>query len=203
MTDPSPTDLSPAEPIAIHTGRLLLRDFTRTDLGGVAALVGDDEVTQWLSFDSRTSDQAGEMLDGILSRQHAEPRTEYYLAITTSEDPASLAGFVRLGLGGGHHAADLGYALRPAWQGHGYAREAATNLIEYGFTKLGLHRIVANIGPTNQASMNLVEQLGFTYEGTIRDHVHTNGAWRDSRSYSVLAHEWEQATYRTRQCNTP
>jgi RimJ/RimL family protein N-acetyltransferase len=29
-----------------------------------------------------------------------------------------------------------------------------------------------------------------TYEGRLRDHVHTNGAWRDSLLYSVLAHEW-------------
>ena len=29
-----------------------------------------------------------------------------------------------------------------------------------------------------------------TYEGRIRDHVFTNGAWRDSLLYSLLAGEW-------------
>lgn len=28
-----------------------------------------------------------------------------------------------------------------------------------------------------------------TYEGRIRDHVHTDGQWRDSLLYSVLTHE--------------
>ncbi len=30
-----------------------------------------------------------------------------------------------------------------------------------------------------------------TYEGRIRDHVHTNGQWRDSLLYSVLTDEWK------------
>ncbi|MBG6099071.1 GNAT family N-acetyltransferase [Nocardioides luteus] len=183
----------PAEgPVAIHTGRLVLRDFVDDDVEGVAGLVGDDQVTVWLSFDRRTRDEAAAMLNGILERQHASPRTEYYLAITPAEDTATVAGFIRLGLGG-HKAADLGYALRPDWQGRGYAREAAAAMIEFAFEKVGLHRLTANIGPANEASQRLVKSLWFTYEGTIRDHVFTNGAWRDSRSYSLLAHEWANA----------
>lgn len=30
------------------------------------------------------------------------------------------------------------------------------------------------------------------YEGRIRDHVFTNGAWRDSLLYAVLAHDWRE-----------
>lgn len=33
-------------------------------------------------------------------------------------------------------------------------------------------------------------RLGMRYEGRLRDHVYTNGAWRDSLLYAVLAHEW-------------
>jgi len=28
---------------------------------------------------------------------------------------------------------------------------------------------------------------GLEYEGRLRDHVFTNGAWRDSRLYSILS----------------
>lgn len=188
----SVTALPDPGPVVIHTERLVLRDFVAEDLDDVAHLVGDDQVTVWLSFDSRTHEEAKAMLDGILERQHATPRTEYYLAITPAEGAESVAGFIRLGLGG-HQAADLGYALRPQWQGKGYAREATMAIIEFGFDKLGLHRITANIGPANEASQRLVKSLWFTYEGTIRDHVHTNGEWRDSRSYSLLAPEWANA----------
>ncbi|MGB6165784.1 MAG: GNAT family protein [Pseudonocardiaceae bacterium] len=78
----------------------------------------------------------------------------------------------------------------PRW-GHGYALDAARTIIDFGFTILGLHRISGAIGPDNAVSIALVTRLGFTQEGRLRDHVFTNGAWRDSILYSLLAHEWE------------
>lgn len=186
MTDPSP------QPIEIRTDRLLLRDFTGDDLDGVHGIVGDADVTSWLSFNTRSRDQAETMLAGILDRQQAQPRIEYYLAITPAGATQTVIGFIRLGLGG-VQAADLGYALRPSHWGQGLAYEAAAAMIDFAFGTLDLHRLTANIGPANASSIRLVRTLGFSYEGTIRDHVHTNGDWRDSRSYSLLAPEWASA----------
>ncbi|GAB1690300.1 GNAT family N-acetyltransferase [Krasilnikovia sp. M28-CT-15] len=60
-------------------------------------------------------------------------------------------------------------------------------MIEFGFKELRLHRISAAIGPDNAASIAVAERLGMQYEGRIRDHVFTNGAWRDSLLYAVLS----------------
>ena len=62
-------------------------------------------------------------------------------------------------------------------------------MLDFGFRDLRLHRISAAIGPNNAPSIALVKRLGFQHEGRIRDHVHTNGAWRDSVLYSILDHE--------------
>ncbi|MFI5623788.1 GNAT family N-acetyltransferase [Nocardioides sp. NPDC051685] len=178
-----------SRPFKLDAGALVLRDFEEGDTDGVHAIVGDERVTHWLSFDSRSREEAQAMLDGILDRQNCSPRPEYYLAITESASPEVIIGFARLGLGG-VKAADLGYALRPEWQHRGHARTAVSRMIEFAFNDLRLHRLTANIGPANTASMRLVESLGFQREGTIRDHVHTNGAWRDSVSFSLLEGEW-------------
>jgi ribosomal-protein-alanine N-acetyltransferase len=63
-------------------------------------------------------------------------------------------------------------------------------MITFGFATLGLHRITAAVGPDNAPSITVVKKLGFTREGRLRDHVFTNGAWRDSELYSILVHEW-------------
>ena len=63
-------------------------------------------------------------------------------------------------------------------------------MIEFGFRELGLHRISAAIGPDNVASFAVVRKLGMQYEGRLRDHVFTNGAWRDSLLFSLLQPEW-------------
>nr|WP_232521406.1 GNAT family protein [Micromonospora phaseoli] len=77
--------------------------------------------------------------------------------------------------------------------GYGYATDAARVIIDYGFRELKLHRITAAIGPDNAASIAVVKRLGMQYEGRLRDHVYTNGAWRDSLLYSILAPEWTAA----------
>ena len=175
-------------PVELYGQQVMLREFAEGDLADVLGVVGDDAVTQWLSFDSRSQDEARAMLDGILARARQEPRTEYYLAIAVPAE-RTVIGFARLGLAGAQ-AAKLGFAVRRSQWGRGYASDAARTLITFGFGPLGLHRISAAAGPGNAASIAVINRLGMTCEGRIRDHVYTNGAWRDSLLYSLLASEW-------------
>ncbi|WP_229068994.1 GNAT family N-acetyltransferase [Actinoplanes sp. DH11] len=169
------------------TGRVVtLREFREDDAASSLSVVGDDRVTQWLSFDSRGPAEAEKMIHGAVARARLEPRSEYYLAV---EHDGEFVGFARLGFNG-VKAAKLGYAIRADRWGKGFATDAACTIMAFGFNRLGLHRISAAIGPENLASVAVVERLGMTYEGRIRDHVFTNGAWRDSLLYSVLENEW-------------
>lgn len=173
------------------TGRVVtLRELRPDDAADAFMIVGDDRVTHWLSFDSRDQAQTTAMIDGAVRRARDEPRTEYYLAVARADDPDQrMIGFARLGLTG-HRAAKLGYAIHADHWGHGYATDAARTIVDFGFHTLGLHRITAAIGPSNAASIAVIKRLGMSYEGRLRDHVYTNGAWRDSLLYSVLAPEW-------------
>jgi RimJ/RimL family protein N-acetyltransferase len=182
------TSDSPSAGVASLNGdRVRLREFRADDLDDSMAIVADDRVTRWLSFDSLTTPQQAQRIAGTLERAGDIPRTEYMLAVTSHESD-QLIGFARLGLSG-VKAAKLGYAISYDHWGKGYATDAARTMIVYGFGDLGLHRISAAIGPDNAASIAIVRRLGFTHEGRLRDHVHTNGAWRDSELFSVLAHE--------------
>lgn len=170
--------------IEIKTPRGLLRDLRADDVDDVHAIVGDPDVTKWLSFDTRSRDQAADMVAGVLSRQQAQPRTEYYLGVC--DEAGAFIGFCRLGLTG-VRAAKLGYAIRLDRQGQGYATEACRAILAFAFGDLQLHRVTAAIGPDNHASQAVAIRLGFQREGVLRDHVHTNGDWRDSVLYSLLA----------------
>jgi ribosomal-protein-alanine N-acetyltransferase len=178
-----------AYPIRIVGDQVVLREFTLDDVDNVLAIIGDDAVTTWLSFDSRDRAQAVAMIEGTIERARlVEPRTEFYLGVTKRDDD-SVIGFARIGLSG-VQAGKLGYAIAAREWGRGYATDAARALVTYAFKELGLHRTTAAIGPDNVASIAVVQQLGFTREGVLRDHVFTNGQWRDSVLFSVLAHEW-------------
>jgi RimJ/RimL family protein N-acetyltransferase len=182
------TTTSLAYPVRVEGPGLTLRDFTPGDLDGTLAIVSDDRVTYHLSFDTKDEAAAQRYLDDSIARAKAQPRPDYYLAVEDNTSRA-LVGFVRLGLTG-HRAADLGYAIRHDSWGRGYATEAAQMMVTFGFGQLQLHRISAACGPDNVASQRVIEKLGMVYEGRTRHHVFTNGAWRDSLIYAVLADEW-------------
>lgn len=174
-------------PVVITGPRLTLREFRTDDLDASMAVVGDPDVTRTLSFDARSRNDQAVRLAQDITRAQAQPRPDYYLAIANSAD--LLVGFIRIGLGR-DNSGELGYAIRREDWGKGYATEAATLMLTFGFDTLHLHRIQAACGPDNHASQRLLARLAFTPEGGIRDHVFTNGGWRDSLLYSILDHEW-------------
>lgn len=181
--------VSRVHPVRVSGDLVALREFRLDDLDAVRAIVGDDRVTAWLSFERRTAGEARAMVEGIVERACADPRTEYYLAVTHQDQ---VVGFTRLGLDG-VEAAKLGYAVAAEHWGRGYATAAVRMMLEFGFGTLRLHRISAAIGPENQPSIAVAKRAGLIYEGRIRHHVRSNGGWRDSLLYSILEDDWRAA----------
>jgi RimJ/RimL family protein N-acetyltransferase len=167
-------------------------EFRIDNLHDSDAILGDDRVTRWLSFGSRTREQQAEVLTGAIERAQQTPRTEYYLAVTTHTD-GRLIGFVRLGLGG-VQAAKLGGAGVVSRWGNGYALDDTRTIVDFEFTTLGLHRISAAIGPDNAhpspSSPGSISPRKAGYAITYS----LNGAWRDFILYSLLTVEWKAPT---------
>jgi len=61
---------------------------------------------------------------------------------------------------------ELGFHLRKAHWGNGYAREAAQAVMEHAFSSLGAKTLFAGHHPENDTSKRLLELLGFRY---VRD----------------------------------
>jgi RimJ/RimL family protein N-acetyltransferase len=164
--------------------QVLLREAVADDEDDILRIYSDDRVTRWLSFDSRERLQVRALLAGVAERSHNEPRKEYFFAVALLET-GQVIGIIQLQLGG-VFAGKIGYAMAYDHQGKGYGIDAVRTALDFAFGTLRLHRVTAAIGPDNQASIRLVTRLGFELEGCLRDHVFTNGAWRDSLLFSQL-----------------
>jgi len=72
--------------------------------------------------------------------------------------------------------AALGIYLAKDYWGRGLATEAGREFISYGFNQLGLSKIVTAIQVGNDASVRVIEKLGFTMdwteEGNLRSFYH-------------------------------
>jgi RimJ/RimL family protein N-acetyltransferase len=70
---------------------------------------------------------------------------------------------------------ELGYALLPEFWGHGYATEAGAGALEHARTELGLTEVVAFTLRGNQASLAVMQRLGFGPEQHLllggREHI--------------------------------
>jgi RimJ/RimL family protein N-acetyltransferase len=90
----------------------------------------------------------------------------------------------------GDAIAEVGYIVVKQRQGEGIAREALAALVDHLFTADGVRRIYADVDPDNTASNRLVERLGFTLEGRLREQWTTHIGARDSLIWGLLASEW-------------
>jgi ribosomal-protein-serine acetyltransferase len=65
-------------------------------------------------------------------------------------------------------------------------------LVALGFEQLGLHRITICAGVENKKSRAVIERLGFTQEGVMREAVPVGGRFYDAVLYSILEAEWRE-----------
>ena len=90
----------------------------------------------------------------------------------------------------GEQQAELGYSLDRAFQGYGYATKAVTALLNFGFTNLKLHRIVARTDVRNRGSIRLLERISFRREGHLLENFYDKREWTSEYLYALLAREW-------------
>jgi len=89
-------------------------------------------------------------------------------------------------------SATLGYyALKPH-AGRGLMREGLIQVLDHVFRELKLHRLEANIQPTNLRSINLVKGLGFSLEGYSPRYLKICGRWQDHERWAIHADAWHK-----------
>jgi RimJ/RimL family protein N-acetyltransferase len=76
---------------------------------------------------------------------------------------------------------DIGYAISPAYWGHGYAYEAAAAVVKHARGALGLPRLLAITSPGNLASNALLRKLGLS----LVEQVKLEGWDEDSNLYRL------------------
>jgi [ribosomal protein S5]-alanine N-acetyltransferase len=86
-----------------------------------------------------------------------------------------------------------GWSVNAEVARQGYATEGVIALLDLAFAAepagLGLHRVQANIVPTNVPSLRVAEKAGFRREGLALRYLKIAGEWRDHAMYAKLADE--------------
>jgi RimJ/RimL family protein N-acetyltransferase len=85
-----------------------------------------------------------------------------------------------------HKNADLGYWLRSDCARRGYMSEAGAMLLRWAFARLAIHRVRVAAATSNHASLGVIRNLGFRYEGLARQAEFCADRWLDHAIFSML-----------------
>lgn len=171
---------------SLETARLVLRPLEISDAADVVRLAGAREIadTTVTIPHPYTGDIAVSWIASL--KEHWAAGTLAAFAVTLRSD-GTMAGAAGLShIDREHEQAELGYWIGVPWWGKGFASEAASRLLAFGFDTLGLNRIYAHHMLRNPASARILEKIGMRREGVLRQRVRKWGAFEDVALLAML-----------------
>lgn len=157
MTNPPP----PAREIpTLTTQRLTLRPYTPEDIDPLHRLLNEGDVLRYFPNPSPPAlEKVEKWVQGFLA--HWQEQGYGWWALERLGDP-SLMGWCGLTFLPETGETEVAYLLgRPYW-GKGFATEAATAALRFGFERLALPRIIGLVHPDNRGSQHVLEKLGMS-----------------------------------------
>lgn len=176
-------------PMRLETERLMIRDFTMGDLPALWDIFRDGETMEYMAPMTREGTEE-------LLRSFCVERTPPG-AYAAQLRGGGLAGWLLFNQVDAPGIYELGWVLRRDCWGKGLAGEASRALLEYAFTALEAHKIMAQTEDTARA-VPLLERLGMAREGIFRRHAPgRDGTWKDIYWYGLLREEYINGNHGT------
>lgn len=173
----------------LFTSRLKLRDFEQNDLANVIELESFPE-TYYFETSQPNHEQIAKKLQQAQEEILHSTRTRFHLAITI-QPMDQVRGRVSLMLiNESIREWEIGWAIHPNEWGKGFATEAAHRMLEFAFTELQAHRVVAFSHAGNSASIQVMKKLIMQQDGLLRETRTWKNKWSDEVVYSILDREW-------------
>lgn len=154
----------------LRTERLLLRAARWDDLRPLHAIFTDPVAMRfWSRPPHVTLAQTERWLRSMIE---APPETSADFIVELDGRTIGKAGFFRF--------PEIGFILgRDHWR-RGLAHEALQAVLDHAFVERGLEAAEADVDPRNEASLRLLEKLGFEETARAKRTYAIDGAWTDS-----------------------
>ncbi|MFD3479114.1 GNAT family N-acetyltransferase [Streptomyces sp. NPDC058695] len=182
----------------LETERLTLRRFTTDDADLLIDLDSDAAVMRYLTGGSPTAPEMvrERHLPNIIAG-YERWRGDLGLFAAHEKDGGAFIGWfcLRPEPQGPLDEVELGYRLRQAAWGKGYATEGSRALLGKAFTGLGVRMVWAETMAVNHGSRNIMEKLEMMLAATIPtppDMKVVEGSEHGGVRYEITKEQWEQ-----------
>ncbi len=167
--------------------RVLLRAKTRADLTRQLAMENDVDLNL-LANDKAPLPVSMERLEAKFEQQTKEENVAWFAIDVDGKYIGScgLHAFEAM-----HRTCTLGIFIGdPAYQGHGYGREAIGLLLDYAFRMRNVQKVWLTTGGNNDRAIRCYRACGFVEEGRLRRHEWSGGEYLDLVYMGILREEW-------------
>jgi len=152
---------------ALETERLFLRRFTVGDAQFVVTLLNEPSFLRYIGDKKVRSVEDAEqyILNGPVASYERNGFGLYLMELRESHTPIGMCGLIKREE---LPDPDIGFALLPDFCNKGLAFEAATAVLQDARERFGFERILAITTPDNEASIKLLQRLGFRFERLMK-----------------------------------
>jgi [ribosomal protein S5]-alanine N-acetyltransferase len=168
----------------ITTPRLIFRPLKMQDQEALFAIMSDPEVSRYNRWEVHQSiSQSQDYIQAALDLYAQGQYLEWAVCLPNQD----LIGFFGCVWWMPDYASvEIGFSLNRAYWNQGLITEALDALIQWGFKEMQINRFEAQTEIKNIASQRVLEKLGWTCEGTLRQRVYFKDSFHDMKIYSLL-----------------
>lgn len=169
----------------LKTERLLLRQFVASDIENVFKGLSHPDIIKYYGVSYQTVEATKEQM--IFFADLEKEGTGIWWAICSLDNQNFYGAGGLNNLNKEHKKAEIGFWLLTDFWGQGIMNEAMPLLCDYGFDKLGLHRIEGIVETENINCKKAMSKLNFDLEGTMRECEIKNGKFISLDIYAKLS----------------
>ena len=163
------------------------RPHTREDIPYRMKWFNNPRVTKYLGASSQkkaTKKTANKWFDDY--EKESRKGTNKFFTVFDGKIPIGLVGLSRIHRING--STDLFIIIGDdSYIGKGISKTIMNFIVnEYGFRKLGLHKINLGVFSDNKIAVNLHKKIGFKIEGTMKDESFFDGKYHDLYSMAIF-----------------
>ena len=175
----------------IETKRCILRKFTKNDIDDLYEYASDNEVTQFLSWDTYKSiNMAVDYIENVLLKYSKNEIAPWGIEWIENSKLIGSIDFVKYDEK--NFSAEIGYVLNKKYWNKGIMTEVLKEIVEFGFDEMNLVRIETRLDSMNVASERVMQKNGLKYEGTLRKKEFLKNKFIDVKYYSILKDEYSK-----------
>jgi len=181
--------------IKLETERLIVRDFRLEDAESLARNINHPTIFKLTAHIPQpyTLETAVKYMQDDSIERDKDPRVNYRFAIQLKDNPEVIGSIGLHKIDWKNGKAEIGYWLAVDHHKKGIMSEVEKVVLDFGFDKLKLYKIVGACLSINQGSTRLFLKFGFRHVGTFIEDRVKDGKRLDAFVWELLARDYKNS----------